>query len=72
MVERRRGVGGDRDGQPRGVVVGAADVEALDLVARAVLDDGREDGLQVTRVDQVTLGLDGFGGMVIADDRAVS
>ena len=61
VIERGACVGGDRDRQARDVVVGAADVEALDLVRGAVLDDGREDGLQVARVDQVALGLDGFG-----------
>ena len=33
----------------------APDVEAQDLVLRPVLDDGRQDGLEVARVDQVVL-----------------
>jgi hypothetical protein len=40
--------------------VGAADVEAKNFVLGAVLDDGREDGLEVARIDQVPFRFDGF------------
>ncbi len=61
VIERRPGAGRDRDRQVRDVLVGAADVEAFDLVRRAMLDDRGEDALEVARVDQVAVGVDGFG-----------
>ena len=60
VVERRLCVGLDGDGQVRDVLIGAADVEALDLVGAAMLDDGREDALKIAGVDQVATRVDRF------------
>ena len=60
VVERLARLGGHAQRQARGVGVGAAHVEVQDLVAGAVLDDGGEDGLQIARVDEMALGVDGL------------
>ena len=58
VVEALAGLGRQAQRQPRRGRVGASHVEAQDLVAGALLDDGGEDGLQVARVDQVAFGVD--------------
>ncbi len=59
---QRRLIGGQHlEGQPRKIVVGAADVERLHLERSAPVDHGVEDRREQLRVDQVPFGGDDGG-----------